>query len=98
MRLMILGSGTPGLSSTQYGSAYVVSLEDENFMFDCGPATTYKLLKLGKAPAAIGYLFFTHHHYDHNADYAGFSAFHGGIPATAMSRNCRCSAPRTPKS
>ena len=41
-------------------------------MFDCGPATTYKLLKLGKAPAAIGYLFFTHHHYDHNADYAGF--------------------------
>lgn len=72
MRLLILGSGTPGLSSTQYGSSYVVSVGNENFMFDCGPATTYKLLKMGMAPSAIGHLFFTHHHYDHNADYPGF--------------------------
>lgn len=72
MRLLILGAGTPGLSATQYGSAYVVGLGPERFMFDCGPATTYKLLRMGIAPAEIGYLFFTHHHYDHNADYPGF--------------------------
>lgn len=72
MRLTILGSGTPGLSATQYGSSYVVDVGNVNFMFDCGPATTYKLLKTGRAPADIGYLFFTHHHYDHNADYPGF--------------------------
>ena len=72
MRLMILGSGTPGLSATQYGSSYVASVGNENFMFDCGPATTYKLLKMGMAPMEIGYLFFTHHHYDHSADYPGF--------------------------
>jgi ribonuclease BN (tRNA processing enzyme) len=41
-------------------------------LFDCGPATTYKLLKTGIAPKEIGHLFFTHHHYDHNADYPGF--------------------------
>ncbi len=72
MELTILGCGTPGLSATQYGSAYVVSVGAERLLFDCGPATTYKLLKMGMAPAEIGYLFFTHHHYDHNADYAGF--------------------------
>lgn len=72
MRLLILGSGTPGLSATQYGSSYVVSVGTDHLLFDCGPATTYKLLKMGMTPAAIGYLYFTHHHYDHNADYPGF--------------------------
>ena len=72
MQLTILGSGTPGLSSTQYGSSYVVSIGSDRLMFDCGPAATYKLLKLGIAPSEIGYLFFTHHHYDHNVDYPGF--------------------------
>ncbi len=72
MELTILGCGTPGLSATQYGSAYVVSVGAERLLFDCGPATTYKLLKMGIAPAEIGYVFFTHHHYDHNADYGGF--------------------------
>ncbi len=72
MKLTILGSGTPGLSSTQYGSSYVVSIGSDHMMFDCGPAATYKLLKLGIAPSEIGYLFFTHHHYDHNVDYPGF--------------------------
>ena len=72
MQLLILGAGTPGLSATQYGSAYVVSLGSDHLLFDCGPATTYKLLKAGMAPASIGNLFFTHHHYDHNADYPGF--------------------------
>ncbi len=72
MLLTILGSGTPGLSSTQYGSSYVVSIGSDRLMFDCGPAATYKLLKLGIAPSEIGYLFFTHHHYDHNVDYPGF--------------------------
>lgn len=72
MQLLILGSGTPGLSATQYGSSYIISLRSDHLLFDCGPATTYKLLKAGMAPATIGYLFFTHHHYDHNADYPGF--------------------------
>lgn len=72
MQLTILGSGTPGLSATQYGSSYVMSVGSDCLMFDCGPATTYKLLKVGIKPADVGYLFFTHHHYDHNVDYPGF--------------------------
>ena len=41
-------------------------------MFDCGPAATYKLAKAGLNPLQIEYLFFTHHHFDHNGDYACF--------------------------
>jgi ribonuclease BN (tRNA processing enzyme) len=41
-------------------------------MFDCGPATTYRLAKLGISPTMVNHLFFTHHHFDHNADYPCF--------------------------
>ena len=41
-------------------------------MFDCGPATTHKLVKAGLWPTNIDYLFFTHHHFDHDVDYPCF--------------------------
>ena len=50
----------------------MLSVDNEQLMFDCGPATTYKLRRAGIAPTDISHLFFTHHHYDHNADYPCF--------------------------
>ena len=41
-------------------------------MFDCGPATTYKMAQTGLHPLDIDYLFFTHHHFDHDVDYPCF--------------------------
>jgi len=41
-------------------------------MVDCGPATTHKLVKAGLWPTDIDYLFFTHHHFDHDVDYPCF--------------------------
>jgi len=41
-------------------------------MVDCGPAATHKLVKAGLFPTQIDFLFFTHHHFDHNADYPCF--------------------------
>ena len=41
-------------------------------MVDCGPATTYKLVKAGLWPTNIDHLFFTHHHFDHDIDYPCF--------------------------
>ena len=41
-------------------------------MFDCGPAATHKLVKAGLLPTQVGYLFFTHHHFDHDVDYPCF--------------------------
>ena len=71
-RIFILGSGTPTPFPNRYGSSYVVQTGDDYLMFDCGPATTHKLVKMGLFPTQIDYLFFTHHHFDHNIDYPCF--------------------------
>jgi ribonuclease BN (tRNA processing enzyme) len=47
-------------------------LGDEYIMFDCGPSATAKLVKAGLFPTQIDYLFFTHHHFDHDVDYPCF--------------------------
>jgi len=41
-------------------------------MIDCGPAATHKLVQAGLWPTDIDYLFFTHHHFDHDIDYPCF--------------------------
>jgi len=71
-KLYILGAGTPTPTPTRFGSAYVLEIEGEKIMFDCGPATTYKLVKAGLWPTDIDYIFFTHHHFDHDIDYPCF--------------------------
>lgn len=64
--------GTPTPAATGFGSAMLLSVGDERILVDCGPATTYKLSRLGLLPTAVAALFFTHHHSDHNADYPCF--------------------------
>ena len=71
-RLYILGCGTPFPTADRFGSSYVVRTGDEYLMFDCGPATTWKLAKAGLWPTQIDNLFFTHHHSDHDMDYPCF--------------------------
>jgi len=71
-RLFILGSGGPPPHPKNYGSSYVIQVGDEYLMFDCGPATTYKLVRMGLMPMQIEHLFFTHHHFDHDVDYPCF--------------------------
>ena len=72
LSLSIIGSGTPVPSSDRFGSAYLLTIGDQRLLFDCGPATTYKLAKLGIRPTDIDHLFFTHHHFDHDVDYPCF--------------------------
>ena len=70
--LYILGSGDPFPSPERYGSAYLLRHGDELLMFDCGPATTWKMTKVGILPTEVDNLFFTHHHSDHDLDYPCF--------------------------
>ena len=72
MRMFILGAGTPQSDPNRFGSSYVFQVGDEYIMFDCGPATTYKLVKAGLRPTMIDHLLFTHHHFDHDVDYPCF--------------------------
>ena len=68
----ILGAGTPTPTPTRFGSSYVVEMDGQYLMVDCGPAATHKLVKAGLWPTAIDHLFFTHHHFDHDIDYPCF--------------------------
>lgn len=72
MKVHILGAGTPTPTPERFGSAYVVENGDDLVMFDCGPAATHKLVKSGLWPTDVDHLFFTHHHFDHDADYPCF--------------------------
>jgi ribonuclease Z len=71
-QVYILGAGTPTPTPTRWGSAYAVHVGGEYLMFDCGPAATHKLVKVGIFPTQVDYLFFTHHHFDHDVDYPCF--------------------------
>ena len=71
-RIYILGAGTPTPTPERFGSSYVAEVGGEYLMFDCGPSTTHKLVKVGLWPTQIDYLFFTHHHFDHDVDYPCF--------------------------
>ena len=69
----ILGAGTPTPTPTRFGSSYVLELgSGEQIMVDCGPAATHKLVKAGLWPTSVDYLFFTHHHFDHDVDFPCF--------------------------
>lgn len=72
VQIYVLGAGTPTPTPTRFGSSTVIRVGDEVLMFDCGPATTHKLVKAGLWPTEIDYLFFTHHHFDHDVDYPCF--------------------------
>jgi ribonuclease Z len=70
--LYFVGTGTPTPTKSRFGTCYILQVGDEFLMFDCGPAATHKLVKMGLFPTQIDYLFFSHHHFDHNADYPCF--------------------------
>ena len=71
-KIHIIGAGTPTPTPTRFGTCHVLQINNEFLMFDCGPAATHKLVKLGIFPTQIEHLFFTHHHFDHNGDYPCF--------------------------
>ena len=71
-RVLVLGAGTPTPIPDRFGSSFVLHLGEDHILFDCGPATTHKLAKVGLLPTQIDYLFFTHHHFDHDVDYPCF--------------------------
>ena len=75
MKLHVLGVGTPDPREERYGSAFLFELNDPDnlIMVDCGPAATYKMACLGIRPTQVKHLFFTHHHFDHNADVPCFA-------------------------
>ena len=71
-RLIVLGCGTPTPGKARWGTSFLLQVRESWLMIDCGPASTYKMYAAGVPATAVDNLFFTHHHSDHNSDYACF--------------------------
>jgi ribonuclease Z len=72
VKVTVLGAGVPTPTPRRFGSAYLLDVADRTLLIDCGPATTYKLTAAGRRTPEVSLLLFTHHHFDHNADYPCF--------------------------
>jgi ribonuclease BN (tRNA processing enzyme) len=73
MKVTLLGTGNPRANLQRSGPSQVVWVGSEPLLVDCGLGTTHQLLRAGIDPARVQHLFFTHHHSDHNMEYAGFA-------------------------
>ena len=68
----MVGSGT-GIPSPQRGPAgYLLTVDGQAMLFDCGPGTMERLLRRGFDVRSIDWIFLTHHHPDHCADIIAF--------------------------
>jgi ribonuclease BN (tRNA processing enzyme) len=72
MKVTLLGAGVPTPTPRRFGSAYLLDVAARSILIDCGPSTTHKLTKAGRSAVDVSLLLFTHHHFDHNADYPCF--------------------------
>lgn len=73
MRYLLIGTGSPRLSLDRAGTAQLVEVGSDRLLIDCGPGCTHRLKKANIELQSIRFLFMTHHHYDHIADYALFT-------------------------
>ena len=69
IKLTLLGTGTPSPLLCRAGSSYLVALDDDMLLLDCGPFCVRRLLEKNVSLTNISTLFLTHLHYDHCVDY-----------------------------
>ena len=72
MRIIFLGTGSPTPRQHRAGASTLVMVGSQGLVVDLGPGATVNLVAAGVDPVAVTNVFFTHHHFDHNADYGHF--------------------------
>lgn len=72
LRLVLLGTGNPTPRAHRAGQSIAVLTDDAGAIFDLGPGSAMNLFASSVDPLAIDQLFFTHHHFDHMADFGHF--------------------------
>lgn len=65
MEFKILGTGSASPLLTRNPSAFVVSIDNESILIDCGEATQYRLLEYKIKTSRIKYILISHLHGDH---------------------------------
>ena len=70
MRFILLGSGCVRPDLEHWGPSQILQVAGETLLFDCGRGATMRLVQAGIDIAELRRVFFTHHHFDHNCDFA----------------------------
>lgn len=68
MRLTLLGTGCPSVSTRRYGAAQLAECSGTKLLIDCGSGVTQRLTEAGVKVAAIDAVLITHLHSDHVVD------------------------------
>jgi ribonuclease Z len=68
MRVTLLGTGCPQVSTRRYGPASLLRTETRQFLIDCGSGVTQRLLAAGTSGKQIDAVLLTHLHSDHIVD------------------------------
>jgi ribonuclease Z len=68
MRLTLLGTGCPSVSTRRYGPAQLAERGDTRLLIDCGSGVSQRLAEAGVRVAAIDAVLITHLHSDHIVD------------------------------
>ncbi len=72
MKFTVLGSGTGWPRLERGAPGYLLQVAGENILFDIGPGTIYRLLKIGINISEIDGIFLSHFHPDHVTDLIPF--------------------------
>ncbi len=65
MKAIILGTGGPRPDPNRMGPSTLVSIGDDNIIIDAGRGVATRLVQAGVPITDYGYIFITHHHFDH---------------------------------
>ena len=68
MRITLLGTGGPRPDPRRMATATLVSIGEDNLLFDAGRGVMVQAVKAGVSPETLGPVFITHHHFDHIGD------------------------------
>ena len=70
MKVVLLGTGGPRPDPDRMGPSTLVSIGDDNIIVDAGRGVTTRLVQAGVSITDYGFVFITHHHFDHTGGLA----------------------------
>ena len=65
MKAVLLGTGGPRPDPDRMGPSTLISIGDDNIIVDAGRGVATRLVQAGVEITDYGYVFITHHHFDH---------------------------------
>lgn len=69
MKLFTLGTGAAWPDGDRSAPSFLIVVNDEPYLVDCGGGTSHQLMRIGVKPSTITNVFLTHIHIDHCVEF-----------------------------